>query len=80
MNSTIIQQIGAAISIGGIIFKIGQQSERLEIIGLKVEAQESKVELENAHIYDIKNDITSLKSDVSYIKNDIHDIKSKLNS
>jgi hypothetical protein len=78
MNIAYLQHIGAAVTIGGIIFKIGQQSEKLETIGLKVEAQEFKDIKENEHICDIKNEMIILKTDLSYIKQDIHDIKNKL--
>lgn len=78
MSLVYLQHIGAAVSIGGIIFKIGQQSEKLEMLGIKVEAQESREIKEIEHISDIKNDITLLKTDLSYIKRDIHDIKNKI--
>lgn len=78
MSITYFQHAGAAISIAGIIFKIGQQSEKLDMLGIKVEAQESRDVKEIEHISDIKNDITLVKTDVSYIKQDIHDIKNKL--
>ena len=35
--------LAACVTTGGIVFQIGKQSERLEIIGLKVEAQEKNV-------------------------------------
>ena len=78
MSLSYLQHVGAAVSIAGIIFKIGQQSEKLELIGIKVEAQEYRDIKENEHISAIKNDITLLKTDVSYIKRDINDIKNKL--
>jgi hypothetical protein len=80
MSLVYLQHIGAAVSIGGIIFKIGQQSEKLDMLGIKVEAQESRGIKEVEHISYIKNDITLLKTDLSYIKRDIHDIKNKLNN
>lgn len=78
MSITYLQHAGAVISIAGIVFKIGQQSERLEMLGIKVEAQENKSIKEIEHISDIKNDMTLLKTDLSYIKQDIHDIKKKI--
>ena len=36
--------LGMFITTGGIIFQIGKHSERLEVIGLKVEAQEKEVQ------------------------------------
>ena len=78
MSITYLQHAGAVISIAGIIFKIGQQSEKLEMLGVKVEAQENRDIKEIEHISDIKNDMILLKTDVSYIKQDIHDIKNKI--
>jgi hypothetical protein len=78
MNTSFIPHIGIAISIGGIIYKVGQQSEKLQIIGMKVEAQESKEIHDNDNICEIKNQMTILKTDISYIKNDIHEIKNEI--
>ena len=78
MSLTYLQHAGVGISIAGIIFKMGQQSEKLELLGIQVEAQESREIKENENISDIKNDITLLKNDLSYIKRDINDIKNKL--
>ena len=34
--------LAATTTIGGLIFQIGKHSEKLDIVGLKVEAQEKK--------------------------------------
>jgi len=34
--------IAACVTTGGIVFQIGKQSERLESLGIKVEAQEKQ--------------------------------------
>jgi len=67
--------LAACVTTGGIVFQIGKQSERLEIIGLKVEAQEKKGFSNNQTICDIHNTVNLLKNDLSNIKEDIHDIK-----
>ena len=67
--------LAACVTTGGIVFQIGKQSERLEIIGLKVEAQEKKDFSSNQKICDIHNTVNLLKNDLSNIKEDIHDIK-----
>ena len=67
--------LAACVTTGGIVFQIGKQSERLEIIGLKVEAQEKKDFSNNQTICDIHNTVNLLKNDLSNIKEDIHDIK-----
>ena len=33
--------LAACMTTGGVIFQIGKQSEKLELIGLKVEAQQN---------------------------------------
>ena len=49
--------LAACVTTGGIVFQIGKQSERLEIIGLKVEAQEKKDFSSNQKICDIYNTV-----------------------
>tara|TARA_B100002051_G_scaffold273381_1_gene312055 strand:+ start:484 stop:735 length:252 start_codon:yes stop_codon:yes gene_type:complete len=71
--------IAASISTGGIIFQIGKQSERLESLGFKVEAQEKKHSINTSSINDINEKLTILTNDMSHVKRDIHDIKAKLN-
>ena len=72
--------IGATITIGGLIFKGGQLSEKLEIVGFKVEAQEKKNIFNNEKICEIHSDVSILKNDISYMKEDLHDIKLKLDN
>ena len=45
--------IAASVSTGGIIFQIGKQSERLESLGFKVEAQEKKHSMNVSSINDM---------------------------
>ena len=79
INFNTIAPISATIiSLGGIVFQIGKHSEKLDIIGLKVEAQEKKEENTISYINDIKSAIQVLQMDVSYIKEDVHDIKSTI--
>ena len=47
--------IAATTTLGGLIFQIGKHSEKLDIIGLKVEAQEKKDFSNNQTICDIHN-------------------------
>lgn len=70
--------IAASVSTGGIIFQIGKQSERLESIGFKVEAQEKKHSINSTYINDMNQKLTLLTNDMSHVKRDIHDIKTKL--
>ena len=62
----------------GDMLELGKHSEKLDIIGLKVEAQEKKEEHTISSINDIKSAIQVLQMDVSYIKEDVHDIKSTI--
>ncbi len=71
--------IAACVSTGGIIFQIGKQSERLETLGFKVEAQEKKHTLNSTSINDMNQKLTVLTNDMSHVKRDISDIKTKLN-
>ena len=67
--------LAACMTTGGVIFQIGKQSERLEAIGLKVEAQEKKEEYYNQSINKLLGTMNVLKNDVNNIKEDIRDIK-----
>ena len=67
--------LAACMTTGGVIFQIGKQSEKLELIGLRVEAQEKKEEYYNQSINKFLVTMNVLKNDVNNIKEDIRDIK-----
>ena len=68
--------LAACMTTGGVIFQIGKHSEILELIGIKVEAQEKKEEYYNQSISQLLGKLDVLKNDVGNIKDDIKDIKS----
>ena len=70
--------MGGLISVGGLIFKMGQHAEKIDVLDLKVYAQEKKVELNHKIINEIHNDLSILRNDISYMKEDIHEIKNRL--
>jgi len=70
--------MGGLISVGGLIFKMGQHAEKLDVLDLKVYAQEKKIELNHNIINEIHNDLCILKNDISYMKEDVHEIKNRL--
>ena len=65
----------ACMTTGGIIFQIGKHTEKLEFIGLKVEAQEKKEDYYNQSINKLLGTMNVLKNDISNIKDDIKEIK-----
>ena len=67
--------IGGCTTIGTMIFQMGKQSEKLDFIGFKVEAQEKKYDFNNDKVCDIHGNVNVLKNDISNIKEDIKDIK-----
>jgi hypothetical protein len=67
--------LAACMTTGGVIFQIGKHAEKLDIIGVKVEAQEKKEGYNNKNINDILGNINILKNDIQNIKEDIRDIK-----
>lgn len=73
---TLAPIIGAFMTTGGLIFQVGKQAEKLDSLGLKVEAQEKKDIFNNEKICEIYNKINILQNDVSNIKEDINEIKS----
>ena len=68
--------IAACLTSGGVIFQIGKHAEKLDIIGLKVEAQEKKEDYKNKTVNEILGQLNVVKNDVENIKDDIKDIKS----
>ena len=70
--------VGGLISVGGLIFKMGQHAEKLDVLDLSVHAQEKKVEINHNIINEIHNDLCILKNDISYMKEDVHEIKNRL--
>ena len=68
--------LAACMTTGGVIFQIGKQSEKLELIGIKVEAQEKKEAYYNQSISQLLGKLDVLKNDVGNIKEDIKEIKS----
>ena len=67
--------LAACMTTGGVIFQIGKQAERLDIISNTVEAQEKKGNINNNSICEILGKIDILRNDITNIKEDIHDIK-----
>ena len=70
--------MGGMISVGGLIFKMGEHAEKIHILSGTVEAQEKKVVINHSIINEIHNDLSILRNDISYMKEDIHEIKNKL--
>ena len=89
LNFNTIAPISATvISIGGLIFQIGKHSEKLDILGTTVHAQEKKVDENYKYINDMKlfisrsderldklNDITE---DIKEIKHKLEKIENKI--
>ena len=67
--------IAACMTTGGLIFQIGKHAEKLDVIGVKVEAQEKKEDYNNQNINEILGNINILKNDIQNIKEDVRDIK-----
>ena len=67
--------LAACMTTGGLIFQIGKHAEKLDIIGIKVEAQEKKEGYNNQNINEILGNINILKNDIQNIKEDVRDIK-----
>ena len=72
--------LAACMTTGGVVFQIGKHAEKLELIGLKVEAQEKKETYYNQSISQLLGKMDVLKNDMSNIKDDIKDIKDYMKS
>ena len=67
--------LAACMTTGGVIFQIGKHAEKLDFIGLKVEAQEKKDASTNKTINEILGNVNLVRNDVENIKDDIKEIK-----
>jgi hypothetical protein len=67
--------IAACMTTGGVIFQIGKHAEKLDFIGLKVEAQEKKEVSTSQTIHEILGNVNLVRNDVENIKGDIKEIK-----
>ena len=72
--------LAACMTTGGVIFQIGKHEEKLELISLKVDAQEKKEDYYNKSINQLLGTMNVLKNDVSHIKDDIKEIKDYMRS
>ena len=70
--------IGASISIGGIIFQIGKQSEKLHTIGFQVDALEKKDNEYNNFMNNINSKLLLAEEKLKNIENDVKCIKTKI--
>lgn len=71
--------IAACMTTGGLVFQIGKHAEKLDVIGVKVEAQEKKEDFNNKSVNEILGNVNILKNDIQNIKEDIRDIKLFMN-
>jgi hypothetical protein len=77
MTAQLIPFISLGISVGGILFQTGKHAEKIDIIGVKVEALDEKEEYINKNIYEMKSDLKLLTHDVSSIKVDVRELKDR---
>jgi hypothetical protein len=73
----LIPFIGASLSIGGIIFQIGKQSEKLHSVGFQVNALEQKDDYYNNFMNDIHSKLLLADEKLKNIENDVKFIKNK---
>ena len=89
INFNTIAPITATIlSIGGLIFQIGKHSEKLDVLGNTVYAQEKKVDENYKYINDIKlfisrtddklDKLDDMNDDIKIIKHKIEKLESKI--
>ena len=89
INFNTIAPISATVlSIGGLIFQIGKHSEKLDVLGNTVYAQEKKVDENYKYINDIKmfisrtderlDKLNDINDDIKEIKHKLEKIESKI--
>ena len=74
----LIPIIGAALSMGGIVFQIGKHAEKLDSIGFQVDALEKKEESYNIFMNNIHSKLLLSDEKLKNIENDVKFIKSKV--
>ena len=77
--SQFIPYIGGIISMVGIVFQIGKQSEKLETICFEVKALENKDYLSNIFICNVNGKLLIADEKLKNIEEDVREIKIKLN-
>ena len=75
----VLPYLGGVLSVGGLIFKMGEHAEKIHVLSSSVEAQEKRIDINHNIINEIHNDLSILRNDISYMKSDIHEIKNRLN-
>ena len=79
INFNTIAPISATIlSIGGLIFQIGKHSEKLDLLSNKVYAQESKVDVNDKSINNLRIFISRSDEKLDDMNSSIEEIKKKL--
>ena len=86
--NTIAPITATVLSIGGLIFQIGKHSEKLDILGTTVHAQEKKLNENYKYISEMKMFITrtddkleklnDITEDIKEIKHKLEKIESKI--
>lgn len=66
-----ITQLSAVISLGGLIFFAGQQTNRIDELFSKVHTQEKQQKSSNELLYDIHGKVCSIEKDIKYIQEKI---------
>tara|TARA_Y100000817_G_C16810750_1_gene524141 strand:+ start:370 stop:618 length:249 start_codon:yes stop_codon:yes gene_type:complete len=74
----LIPIIGAALSMGGIVFQIGKHAEKLDTMGFQVNALENKEENYNIFMNNIHSKLLLSDEKLKNIENDVKYIKSKV--
>lgn len=63
-----ITQLSTVISLGGLIFFAGQQTNRIDELFSKVHTQEKQQKTSNELLYDIHGKVCSIEKDIKYIQ------------
>ena len=76
--NTIAPITATVIYIGGLIFQIGKHSEKLDLLSNKVYAQESKVDVNDKSINNLRIFISRSDEKLDDMNSSIKEIKKKL--
>ena len=71
----IVHMIGAGVSLGGIIFNIGKNSKKLNLLNFKVEALEEKKKNDDDLMHHIHSKLLVSEERLKNIEEDVKEIK-----
>ena len=75
MHETLIKAIPVALTLGGLIFHAGQQSEKIDDLYARMDIQTAEQKSTREILYGIENKLTAIEQDIKHILIDVQKSK-----